>query len=305
MHDVAIIGAGPAGLQSAIYTASEGLSTVVLEGKHIGGQIHDTPKLENFGGQSVDGVSGPTFTRKLHKQAAALGAEFQSVKVHRILSSNQGVRIVTDNTVMRARSAIIATGVTYNVPKIEGLDARIASGKAFVGPFRCMTVEKEKSYCVLGGGNSAGQAIISLAEHAYRVVVLCRGTIKMSAYLTERINSALNVEVFENVTVSAIERDGVRLDNENGRKFYINFTFVCTGNTPNTSNFANIDRDEQGFIKVDAEYRTSLPGVYAVGDVRSGVKRRSVGNAVGDASGCTAYLHDHLISGKAPRSSAD
>jgi thioredoxin reductase (NADPH) len=304
MHDVAIIGGGPAGLQSAIYTASEGFSTVVIEGKHIGGQIHDSPKLENFGGQSALGVSGPTFAGTLHAQAQALGAEFTQASVVGVVPSVKGIRVVLEESgVVRAKCGIIATGVTYNVPKVLGLDARIKEGRAFVGPFRCMSVEQGKSYCVLGGGNSAGQAIISLAEHAKRVVVLCRGSIKMSAYLQERIFAAKNVEVWQNVKVNLVSTRGVKASNE--QHFTVDYTFVCTGNVPNTAPFHNIDRDEQGFIKVDNEYRTSLPNVYAIGDVRSGVKRRSVGSAVGDAATCTAFLHDHLISGKAPRSSTD
>lgn len=303
MHDVAIIGGGPAGLQTAIYCASEGLKTLVIEGKQIGGQIHDSPKLENFAGQATEGVSGPSFASQLHKQAQALGTDFVSDKIERGRSSKRSIKLYSSSTFYAARCGVIATGVTYNVPTISGLDVQIARGTAFVGPFRCMSIDKGKRYCVLGGGNSAGQAILSLAEHAEKVVVIMRGRqMKMSAYLQDRINLARNVEVWGNTQLARVGPGYVRTRLD--MTYKVDYTFICTGNTPNTGNF-NVAKDEQGYIKTDAEFRTSVPNIYAIGDVRAGVKRRSVGNAIGDAASCSAFIHDHMISGKAPRSSMD
>lgn len=303
MHDVAIIGGGPGGLQAAIYCASEGLKTIVIEGTRIGGQIHDTPKLENFAGQVAGGVTGPEFTSRLHDQAAALGTDFAIDKIWRIRAGKQSLKLHADNSFYSARCAIIATGVTYTVPHIAGLRHRMNEGKVFVGPFRCMSIERGKRYNVMGGGNSAGQAIISLAEHAEQVNVICRGQMKMSAYLQERILSSKNVKVYVNAETHGIGPVNFRIG-QNKMEVPYDYGFICTGNTPNTGDF-QVAKDEHGFIKTDNEFRTSIPLVYAIGDVRSGVKRRSVGNAIGDAASCSAYLHDHLISGKAPRSSAD
>jgi thioredoxin reductase (NADPH) len=292
--EVTIIGAGPAGLQAAIYSASEGMETLVVEGNHIGGQIHDTPKLENFAGQSPHGVSGPAFTRKLRQQALSLGATFKMANVTSIKSGSRGLVLKASGELLRTRTAIIATGVTYNVPTITGLQQKIKAGKAFVGPFRCMSVERGKTYTILGGGNSAGQAILSLSSHAKRVYVLTRSMIKMSQYLQERISKQKNVQIVTNAMGQAEQYMALA-----------DYTFVCAGNSPNVKQFTNLSRDAGGYIRTDAEYRTSMPGVYAIGDVRANVKRRSVGNAIGDASACTAFLHDHLDSGLAPRSTLD
>lgn len=308
MHDVAIIGGGPGGLQAAIYCASEGLKTIVIEGNRPGGQIHDSPKLENFAGQVAGGVSGPSFTNQLYNQAKALGADFVVDKIQRGRSSKRSIKLYSANSsaFYAARCGIIATGVTYNVPQIEGLQKRIASQRVFVGPFRCMSIEKGKRYVVMGGGNSAGQAILSLAEHAEEVWVLSRSQLKMSTYLQERIRNSNNVTIRENVKVKSVDNyvSGYLQFKTDGVYPVVDYGFVCTGNVPNAGNF-NVAKDEQGFIKTDAEFRTSVPNIYAIGDVRSGVKRRSVGNAIGDAASCSAFIHDHMISGKAPRSSMD
>ena len=309
VHDVAIIGSGPGGLQSAIYTASEGLNTIVVDGGKVGGQIADTPKLENFAGQSDSGISGPEFIERIYKQALALGASFKfGNKVSKLRRDNGNLRLTLESgSSIVSRTVIIAVGMKYNILPNCGMDKQLGK-TVFAGPFRCMSIERGLSYIVFGGGNSAGQAIISLSEHAKHVRVLCRSNLKMSDYLVKRIRSAENVMVLEDVNVNKVDGNSVRFDTSSNRhlkRLDFDYGFCCIGNTPNTQFLPRSIQLEDGFIKVDSTLQTSIAGVYAIGDVRSGVARRSVGNAIGDASTATANIHQFLQSNKAPRSSGD
>lgn len=311
VFDVAIIGSGPGGLQSAIYCGSEGLRTVVVERGKIGGQIADTPKLENFAGQSAKGVSGPAFTHKMRQQAESFGVVFVKENVVK-LERRVNLVIRGEGESVKARSAIIATGATYVIPQIKGIDDSKVKDMVHIGPFNCMNVYENdgfyEPFVVVGGGNSAGQCALQLAKFG-NVRMIIRHKLSTSLYLSERLRSNDNVIIQENVEVKSVAEyiwdvRGIKCYLSDGLRIDANSLYICTGNKPNSESFACV-KDEIGFIKTDEKFETSIKGVFALGDVRSGVARRSVANAIGEASSVTAHVHNYLQSDKAPRSTAD
>lgn len=302
--DTLIIGAGPAGLQAGIYSTSEGFSTLIIERDKIGGQIRQTPKLENLAGQSAKGVSGPVFANKMKGQCQALGATFMRGSVTSLDKQDDGscCAVVADSNggqfKVIAKVIIIGTGATWRKLDVHGVDKNLG-GSFHYGPFMSMKVEKGKRYVVVGGGNSSGQAIISLAEHAEHVTVLARsGLSKMSAYLIERINNADNVEVIE-TTVSEVHADGVTTTS--GERVKAEHTFFAGGMVPNTSFLVNspIELDDSGFVltgnnESGLTTQTNVPNVFAIGDVRANVWRKSVGNAIADANTVTSEIFRYL-----------
>lgn len=295
MYDVGIIGGGPAGLQAAIYTASEGLRTAVFEPSHLGGQIHDTPKLENFMGQLNSGVSGPDFINGIVAQCKAFGVDFISEKVIKCDRLESDGSIYVNNT--KCRSAICATGYRYKRPECLGFESYV-NKQAFIGPFRCMSVPKGLTYCVVGGGNSAGQAIMELAHHAKRVYVLTRSGVGMSQYLVDRIKAQKNITI--KVDVNPVGMNVRSLVCTDSKRYEADYYFFCIGGIPNTEFLPTDLLDDTGHVKIKSDYETNMPGFYAIGDCRAGVRRHSIGTCAGDAAAATAYLHAYLRSGKAP-----
>jgi len=295
MYDVGIIGGGPAGLQAAIYTASEGLRTAIFEPSHLGGQIHDTPKLENFMGQNNRGVSGPDFINRIVAQCKEFGVTFLIEKV--IKCSKEGVNgsIYINNT--KCRAAICATGYRYKRPDCHDFDTYV-NKQAFIGPFRCMSVPRRKVYCVIGGGNSAGQAIMSLSEHAQRVYVLTRSGVGMSQYLVDRIKAQKNIVVRVDVTPTHMKIRSLLCSD--GKAYDADYYFFCIGGIPSTEFLPANILDETGHVKIKSNYETEIEGLYAIGDCRAGVRRHSIGTCAGDAAAATAYVHEYLRSGKSP-----
>lgn len=300
--EIVIVGGGPAGLQAAIYAASEGFATVVIERDKVGGQILQTPKLENFIGQNAQGVSGPTFINKAKRQASALGVHFQAGDVTAIDKMANGqcclVMVARDGKAMQvsaSKAIILAVGATWR--KLDAPGATEQLGKSFhYGPFHTMKVERGGKYIVVGGGNSSGQAIISLAEHAERVYVVARsGFNMMSKYLIDRIEAASNIHVIKGQQVETVYSDGVRLNN--GTRLYANHTYFAAGMIPNTQFLPEYMKDETGFIKTGGaamSMQTSIPNVFAIGDARANVWRRTVGNATADANQVISEIFKYL-----------
>lgn len=306
--EIAIVGGGPAGLQAAIYAASEGFDTIVIERGVIGGQIRQTPKLENFIGQSDKGVSGQVFINKAKNQAEALGARFIKGEVQNLnVTKGDCCPILVKNgykTEVRASKAIIlAPGSTWRRLNVPGVDAHL-NDTFHYGPFMTMRVDKGLNYAVIGGGNSSGQAIITLAAHARKVYVIARrGLNMMSQYLINRIKAMPNVEVIEQ-EVSSVYKDYLVLTNR--KKVRVNHTFFAGGTIPNTSFLPADILDDKGFIKTGGQLatQTAIDKVFAIGDARSGVLRRSVGNAISDANTVMADIFNY-INMRVARSSHD
>src|SRR4249920_2137417 len=323
-YDVAIVGAGPAGLATAVYGASEGLSIIVLEALSFGGQAGASARIENYLGFPT-GVSGQALMARAVTQAQKFGVEFSlSTEVRRLDSSSDSsgpdpVHILElgDGRRVRARAVVVATGARYRRPEIPNLAQFEGRGVSYwASPVEARLCRNEE-VALLGGGNSAAQAAVFLASHARHVRVLVRGpglSSTMSRYLIERIAAAPNIAVlYETEVVELLGTpdqglQGVRWRNRRTgaeEQHAIAHLFLFTGADPVTAwlNGTGIPIDEKGFIRAGADVRstersplpleTGVEGVFAIGDVRCGSVKR-VGAAIGEGAAVVAQLHTFL-----------
>ena len=323
-RDLVIVGAGPAGLAAAVYGASEGLDVLVVEAIAPGGQAGSSSRIENYLGFPT-GISGLELTGRAYAQAEKFGAQVMIAKGATKLACDRPPYAVQmeDGARIAARAVIIATGAEYRKPALENLSQFEGAGVYYgATPMEAQLCVGEE-VIVVGGGNSAGQAAVFLAQSARRVQILVRGdglADTMSRYLVRRIEDNPAITLRAHAEIIALEGDRhverVRSrDNLTGSLEVsdIRHVFVMTGAVPNTS---WLDRcvvlDEHGFIKTGPELskddlaaagwrlqrpphllETSRPGVFAVGDVRaSNVKR--VASAVGEGSIAVAFVHQVL-----------
>jgi thioredoxin reductase (NADPH) len=320
LFDVAVIGAGPAGLATAVYAASEGLSVLVLDCRAFGGQAGASARIENYLGFPT-GISGMALMARAFNQAQKFGVEMaipdEAVKlecdegVDRRLGLANGERI-------RARAVVLATGARYRRLQVPNLDEFEGSSVHYwASPLEAKLVAGE-DVALVGGGNSAGQAVVFLASHARHVTLIARRPLEetMSAYLVERIASLPNVELVAGAEVSALEGrdrllDSIRLrqrGSEAETRRACRHLFLFIGAEPNTDwlRGSGLELDPRGFILTGSEARagclpleTSRPGVFAVGDVRADSVKR-VAAAVGDGAQVVAALHAYLARAPAP-----
>ncbi|MET0556761.1 MAG: FAD-dependent oxidoreductase [Vicinamibacteria bacterium] len=326
-YDVAIVGAGPAGLATAVYAASEGLSVVVLEAVAFGGQAGASARIENYLGFPT-GVSGQVLMGRAFTQAQKFGTEFSlSTEVVRLdcTSERDGpdpvhVLLLSDGRSVRARAVVIATGARYRRPQIPGLEQFEGRGVSYwASPIEARLC-RDEDVALLGGGNSAGQAAVFLANHARHVRMLVRGrglSSTMSRYLIDRIEAAPNIAVLCDTEVVELTGTADALREvrwRNGRtgveeRHAIGHLFLFTGADPVAGwlTGCGVPLDEKGFIRTGADapagtrapmpLETGVPGLFAVGDVRCGSVKR-VGAAIGEGAAVVAQLHAFL----APRS---
>ena len=314
-YDVAVVGAGPAGLSAAVYAASEGLSVLVLDRHAFGGQAGASMRIENYLGFPT-GISGMALMARAYNQAQKFGVEMAIPKTVTSLEpaaeSSAGefrLHLAEDETV-RARSVVIATGARYRRLGIEGLAAFEGSSVHYwASPLEGRLCAGQE-VAVVGGGNSAGQATVYLASIVSKVWLLLRGEdlgASMSSYLVQRISATANVEVVTQATVTALEGEqgvleAVRwrgADRTEVRK-PIRHLFLFIGADPNSAwlDGAGVALDSKGFVLTGREQgrrilETSRSGVFSVGDIRSGsIKRVAAG--VGDGALVVANLHDYL-----------
>jgi thioredoxin reductase (NADPH) len=322
--DLAIVGAGPAGLAAAVNGASEGLKTVVLESFAPGGQAGSSSLIENFFSYPT-GISGGALTSRAQLQAHRFGAKFSTPSRALTLSFAEGVygaeiRIEGSVTVLRTKSVILSTGAQYNLIDAEGREKFESMGVYYAA------TKMEAKFCqghtiiVVGAGNSAGQAAMFLSEVASKVIMVIRGgdlTKSMSSYLSNRVTARANIEIHYSTQVQKMMGDdrlkSVEIVNTRTGELRMVETaavFSMIGAKPCTEWLPpEILRDEKGFIKTgqavaDAPawknadrppypFETSRPGVFAAGDVRSGsVKRCSA--AVGEGSMAIENVHQVL-----------
>ena len=320
-YDLVILGGGPAGLAAAVYGASEGLRTLLVERHATGGQAGQSSRIENYLGFPA-GVSGADLARRATIQAQRLGAEMLTAREVLSIRENGPSRVVTldGGAEIGCHSVLIATGVHYSRLDAPGVEALTGSGVYYgASPAEAAAVEGE-DVVVVGAANSAGQAAVDLATRARRVVMLCRadGLEKsMSHYLIDRIRSLANVEVTPHAVVTAAAGDG-RLEElavaVAGREERLSVTaaFVFIGARPQTDWLGDaVARDAGGFIvsgpgvqRIDGRHRwrlerdpfpleTSLPGVFVAGDVRDQSIKR-VASAVGEGSMAVQLVHQYL-----------
>ena len=316
--DLVIIGAGPAGLAAAVYGASEGLATIVLDRFGPGGQAGTSSRIENYMGFPA-GLSGADLANRGYLQALKFGAELVApVEVRSMTSEDRMHRLVLDDgQVVSGRTVLIATGATYQRLPVEGCERWDGAGIFY----SCTSVHarscRNGRAAVIGGGNSAGQAAMYLADNtAGATLVLRGGDIRksMSDYLARRIERHEKIEVLRHVEVAAVNGDhtiaGLQLRNvrDGGtRDLNCPAVFVFIGAQPHTSWVpANIAVDSKGFILTGADaahsnlwpltnrepctVETTCPGVFAAGDVRSGTTKR-VAFAVGDGALAVTCAH--------------
>lgn len=299
MYDVAIIGAGPAGLSAAINAAAEGLSTVII-GDHMGGQAGTSSLLENVLG-FPHGISGPDLAQRAAKQALRMGAEFRQGKVNAINAfSGQFDLYMNHGPSIDARSVIIACGVQYRRPEwARAYERHGVHYSAAPGLVRSLT--RRNHAIVVGGGNSSGQAVTYLAKFFDHVTLVVRGPTldtTMSHYLRERIEETPNIKCEFNTEISRVHSLGLgHIDTvvfTDGTQSRVDELFVMVGADPDCK-FAGVATDDRGFILTDEAYRTHTPGVYAVGDIRSNnIKRCS--SAIGEGAACIQTVYRDLHS---------
>jgi thioredoxin reductase (NADPH) len=313
VYDVAVVGAGPAGLATAVYAASEGLSVLVVDGRSFGGQAGASARIENYLGFPT-GISGMALMARAYNQAQKFGAEIV------IPTESETLEIARDNqdrafTLQlggedraHARAVVIASGARYRRLNVENVAAFEMTGVHFwASPLEAKLCSGQEVVLV-GAGNSAGQATVYLASQVAKVWMLVRGpslAAKMSRYLVERIDGLPNVEVLTQAEITGLEGQNGVLEavrwRHNGAETRrpIRHVFNFIGADPNTDWLAScgIALDKKGFITTGVGGRrpleTSEPGVFAIGDVRSGSTKR-VAAAVGEGAQVVAALHAYL-----------
>ena len=316
VYDVAVVGAGPAGLATAVYAASEGLSVLVLDCRAFGGQAGASTRIENYLGFPT-GITGMALMARAYNQAQKFGAEMAIPDEETNLSADGADGTFTLGLQIgervKARAVVLATGARYRRLDVENLEAFEASSVHYwASPFEAKLCANQE-VALVGGGNSAGQAAVYLASQSAKVSMLVRRSDlaeTMSRYLVDRIGGLPNIEVVTGATISALEgRDGVlnavrwklRGSGEEVRR-PINHLFVFIGANPNTDwvNGSGIAVDAKGFILTGAEagggrhaLETTRHGVFAIGDVRATSVKR-VASAVGEGAQVVAALHTYL-----------
>ncbi len=327
LSDVTIVGAGPAGLGAAVYAASEGLKTVVLESYAPGGQAGSSSLIENFFGYPT-GISGGDLTWLAQLQAYRFGAKFSTPSQALSLNYNPDgeyracIEIEGCPAILRAKTVLIATGADY-----RRLDAENRERFEGVGVYYAATalegqICRNETVIVVGSGNSAGQAAMFLSDGAAKVLLVIRGddiTKKMSDYLARRVQAQPNIEILYRTEIRKTSGDQkleeVEIENtQTGERKVIKTpaVFSMIGARPCTEWLPpEIERDEKGFIKTGADVaeapawrenkrrpaplETSLPGIFAAGDVRSGSVKRCAA-AVGEGGMAVAGIHLSLAS---------
>jgi len=317
-YDLAVVGAGPAGLSAAVSSASEGLHTVLLEAHAIGGQAGASSMIRNYLG-FPRGVSGGVLAHRAWEQAVLFGAEFVFTDQTAQLSCHGDERVITlaDNSQAAARAVIIAAGVAYRRLPIPALDRLIGAGVFYGAAGVEAPAMAGEDVFVVGGANSAGQAALHLARYAARVRLLVRGDslAGMSAYLITQLTATPNVEVKLRTQIAGAHGE-TRLEaltledtvSEERERLPAAAVFIMIGAEPCTDWLRNrIQLDERGFVLTDRDlprrawplkraplpFETSLPGVFAVGDVRHGSIKRVAG-AVGEGSVVVGSVHQYL-----------
>ncbi len=326
-YDLIVVGTGPAGLAAAVYGASEGLRTVLIEREAPGGQAGTSARIENYLGFPV-GLSGSDLARRAVAQARRFGAEIltpmEAVKLESVNGYNR--LTLSDGSVLSSQALIIATGVSYNMLDVPGAD-RFAGAGLFYGAAITEAISiKDQDVFIIGGGNSAGQAAMYLGRYARSVTLLVRGKAlasSMSRYLTERIEQAENVHVVTNAAIRELHGDATLeaitvVDTISGtsERKPTSAVFCFIGAAPHTEWLGGaLQLDDQGYIRTGTELivesgkrpkgwllprdpywlESSVAGIFVVGDVRhQSIKRMA--SAIGEGSMSITFVHQHLRS---------
>lgn len=324
-YDLTIVGAGPAGLGAAVYATSEGLTTAVVEGVAPGGQAGTTSMIENYLG-FPNGISGSELATRAAAQARRFGAEILLARrLVRVSADRPGyVSELSDGTVIRGRAVIFASGVEWRRLDVPGIDDLLGAGVYYgAGPSEAIGC-RDARVVLVGGGNSAGQAAVRFSRYAKQVTMLVRGQhigASMSQYLVDHISAIDNIEVRTGSQVVGVEADG-RLrqlvvsspENRDPVVLPADALFICIGGTPRSEGAIRIGAitDAGGYVLTGSDLitssgppegwplqrqpfplETSLPGLFAAGDVRHGSIKRCAA-AIGEGAMAVALVHRRL-----------
>jgi thioredoxin reductase (NADPH) len=323
-YDLVIVGGGPAGLAAAVYGASEGLRTLLVEHNAPGGQAGTSSQIENYLG-FPSGVSGADLARRALTQARRFGAEVLAEEVV-ALRREDPYRIIrlADGTDVSCYAVVLATGVSVRTLEVPGIEALLGIGVYYGAAMTEAATYRDKDVCVLGAGNSAAQGALFFSRYARHVTLLVRGKSlgqSMSQYLVDRIAAAQNIEVLTRVEVASVCGTGrlenvvIRgVDDAQERKLPASAIFIFIGAKPRTEMVSGfLELDEKGFVLTGPDlprtegriprgwtlerdpylFETSVPGIFAAGDVRASSGKR-VAAAVGEGSGTVSMVHRYL-----------
>ena len=324
IYDVVIIGAGPAGLAAAVYGASEGLRTLLIERKAPGGQAGSSSRIENYLGFPA-GLSGADLTRRAISQAMRLGAEFLSPMEVNDIKQKDGYKtiVLDDGPEIISRTVVITTGVDYRKLEVKGIENFTGAGVYYGAAMTEASACKDKEVYIIGGGNSAGQGAVYLSKFAKNVYIIIRKdslSYTMSAYLIQQIDNIPNIEVLTDTEINEakgnncleqMEIINVKTKETCTREAAALYIFI--GAKPFTDWLKlDIIKDEKGFLETGRELKryeqfskiwklnrdpflleTSCSGIFAAGDVRSGAMNR-VASAVGEGSMAISFVHKYL-----------
>lgn len=323
-YDLAIVGGGPAGLAAAVYGASEGLHTVIIEREAPGGQAGMSSRIENYLGFPA-GLSGGDLARRAVVQAQRFGVEILSPQEAVGLRKEGSYRILTlaDRSELSCHALMIASGVQWRRLEAPGIDSLQGAGVYYGGGATEAISCKDETVYVVGGANSAGQAAMNFARYAKRVVILVRGeslSSTMSQYLIDQIQRTPNIELWTHASVAEVHGDKhleqisvLCSDTNKIERVSANAMFIFIGALPRTDWLANVvERDDRGFILTGPDLlwdgarprgwtlerdpfllETNVPGIFAVGDVRHGSVKR-VASGVGEGSVAVQFIHQYL-----------
>ncbi|MES2019120.1 MAG: FAD-dependent oxidoreductase [Pseudomonadota bacterium] len=328
VYDVLVVGAGPSGLATAVYAASEGLSVLVIENRAFGGQAGASARIENYLGFPT-GISGRALSGRAFVQSQKFGAQAAiPACAERLLCDQYPLRLaMTDGSCVQARAVVLACGARYRKPDLPNLATYEGCGVYYwASPLEARRCAGEE-VVLIGGGNSAGQAAVFLSAHAKRVHMLIRGpglAASMSSYLIERIAGTNNITLHTDTALTALEGDGeclagVRWQRKGEAEVStaVRSVFLFVGADPNSLWLADcgVQLDQHGFVMTGTDVmmarcritgqmlnpdgslhghlETTVPGVFAIGDVRAGSTKR-VAAAVGEGAAAVAQLHSYL-----------
>jgi thioredoxin reductase (NADPH) len=323
-YDLAIVGGGPAGLAAAVYGASEGLHTVIIEREAPGGQAGMSSRIENYLGFPT-GLSGGDLARRAVVQARRFGVEIlalQEVVSVRIEGPYRILKLA-DDTELSCHALMIATGVQWRRLEAPGVDRLQGAGVYYGGGATEALSCKGEIVYIVGGANSAGQAAMNFAKYAERVVILVRGSSlasTMSQYLIDQIQQMPNIQIWTHASVAEVHGDShleeisvLCSDTDRLERVPASAMFIFIGALPRTDWLGDlIERDERGFIRTGPDLlrdgqrpkgwtldrdpfllETNVPGIFAVGDVRHGSIKR-VASGVGEGSVAVQFIHQYL-----------
>ncbi|MCR8556540.1 NAD(P)/FAD-dependent oxidoreductase [Mucilaginibacter sp. BJC16-A38] len=323
-YDVSVFGAGPAGLSAAVYAASEGLRTVLVEREAIGGQAGTSSRIENYLGFPA-GITGADLAERARQQAVKFGVEILLIRKGikaQFIDSKLHVDLI-DGSKIITKANVTATGVQYNRLGLPDEDKYLDLGIYYGAGASEAAICANQQVFVVGGGNSAGQAALNFGEYAKKVTMVIRGkdlAATLSDYLLKRILKKKNIEVLYNSTITGLNGDSTLNEitvtdtvKQTAVNYITKFVFVCIGGTPNTiwAKDVAIVRDDAGYLVTGADLykpqflnrwngdftpaflETSVPGCFAAGDVRHNSIKR-VASAVGEGAMAVTFVHRYL-----------